>query len=107
MRPIDADELLSLYEGEDENLRVSLRVVKENIKDMPTIEAEPVKRGHWIHKHDDIYDYYECSVCGRWVDPIPNPYMVLKAFPYCHCGTRMVKVELEGGEEIGMDGGEE
>lgn len=70
------------------------------------LKAKP-RHGHWVHKHDDIYDYYECSVCGRWVDPIPNPYMVLKAFPYCHCGARMVKVELENGEEIRMDEVEE
>lgn len=44
MRQIDADELLLLYEGVDESLKVSLRVVKQNIKDMPTIEAEP----RWI-----------------------------------------------------------
>ena len=46
MRPIDADELLSLYEGEDENLKVSLRVVKQNIKDAPTINLEEKIESH-------------------------------------------------------------
>ena len=43
MRPIDADELLLLYEGVDESLKVSLRVVKQNIKDAPTIKAVPTE----------------------------------------------------------------
>lgn len=81
MRLTDADELLSLYEGEDENLRVSLRVVKENIKDMPTIEAEPIKHGEWIGCSDGTC---LCSRCLETNEPTN----------YCpNCGAKMDKVK--------------
>lgn len=60
MRLIDADELLLLYDGVDESLKVSLRVVKQNIKDIPTIEAEP-KHAYVIVDEDGNM---ECSNCG-------------------------------------------
>ena len=47
MRLINADELTALY-GDDDALRVSVAVVKQNIADMPTIEVEP-KHGRWIN----------------------------------------------------------
>lgn len=89
MRQIDADELLLLYEGEDENLRVSLRVIKQNIKDAPTIEAEQTKHGTW---GENIYGYRKCSVCGRvtQVDECMREPLYL----YCpYCGADMREVE--------------
>ena len=81
MRQIDADELMSLYEGEDENLKVSLRVVKQNIKDIPTIEAELVKHGRWICINGWVY----CSVCHQ--EP-PNESNL--ETDYCpNCGAKM------------------
>lgn len=44
MRLIYADDFLQLYEGVDESLEVSVRVVTANIEDMPTVDAVPVVR---------------------------------------------------------------
>ena len=52
---------------------------------MPTIEAEPVRRGHWVGIDDFPYETWECDKCGYiheelggWV---PN---------YCpDCGAKM------------------
>lgn len=107
MRPIDADELLSLYEGEDENLRVSLRVVKENIKDMPTIEVEPfmydtgswqttvtdtppveyapIRHGWWVNhiSENGATDGIYCGICDYEISRDAR-------YKFCpNCGARM------------------
>ena len=51
MRLIDADVLMELYaDSKDFSIamcNVPIPVVRQNILDMPTIEAEPVKHGRW------------------------------------------------------------
>ena len=85
MRVIDADELLLLYEGVDESLKVSLRVVKQNIKDMPTIEAEP-KYAYVIVDEDGNM---ECSNCGS-SNCFDN---------YCgNCGAKLIGTRKDCGE---------
>lgn len=84
MRPIDADELLLLYEGVDESLKVSLRVVKQNIKDMPTIKAEPI-----VHCKDCKH-WAMHSWCSR-LAPFDKVYM--GADDYCSKGKRRDEVE--------------
>ena len=59
------------------------------IRQMPTIEAEPVRHGRWVKKQekDTFAGYlysYECSECGR---------VELRKEPYCNCGAKM---ESEG-----------
>lgn len=50
----------------------------------PTIDAEPVKHGHWIHMKNGNA---ECSVCGRRVVGV---YDDDNADKFCrHCGARM------------------
>lgn len=65
MRLIDADALLELYDKKDwsemddeewDDLRVSLRLVKQNILDMPTIDAVPIVRCRDC-KWCDVTDY--------------------------------------------------
>lgn len=58
MRSIDADELMELYDGCD-GLSVPIAVVRQNIEDAPTIDAEPVRHGHWIK----MFESYACSEC--------------------------------------------
>ena len=60
------------------------------INDMPTIEAEPVKRGEWItHDYFDGDVYYVCSVCGKeWYlnDGTPKD----NGMKFCpNCGAKM------------------
>ena len=46
MRLIDADELLDLYSGKRlDDTFVPVPVIRQNIKDMPTVQA---KKGKWI-----------------------------------------------------------
>ena len=51
------------------------------LDEMPTIEAEPVRRGKWETRNE--YSWYSiyCSVCGKWQNSRTN---------YCpDCGAKM------------------
>ena len=49
---------------------------------LPTIEAEPVKHGHWIDKQNGRWIYAECSHCKTVHDVKSN---------YCpNCGAQMI-----------------
>lgn len=66
------------------------------IRNLPTVEYEPVVHGQWIEQHfgtlipieyDDtgnviVHDCinYQCSLCGRTES---------KKEPYCNCGAKM------------------
>lgn len=73
MRLIDADALMELYEmgeelkGYEKVLSVPIPVIQQNIKDMPTIEAEPVKRGRWVavDGEEQPCDEWDCTACGQ------------------------------------------
>lgn len=57
-------------------------ITKEEIDNMPTVEAVPVRHGKWIRKNigDEYYDY--CSEC-RYIEwNAPNNYCP-------NCGARM------------------
>lgn len=100
MRLIDADALYNRYlvnmngqripERDCDNfpVTVSIRDVKKNIKDAPTIDAEPKIHSAWTKKPDlhsqDPYeqhwDYY-CGNCNRFMGWPGN---------YCpNCGAKM------------------
>lgn len=60
-------------------------VVKvEDIRKLPTIEAEPVKHGRWIYKpyeNDEAVWLYHCSECNA---------VSASAWNYCReCGAKM------------------
>lgn len=74
MRLIDADELCAD--------RVSNDPVVIAAKCAPTIDAEPVRHGHWDDSFDGITPY--CSVCGM------SHNCINRTPDYCpHCGARM------------------
>lgn len=55
----------------------------------PTVDAEPVKHGHWIVYDEVVAGMYhevsECSECGMTTDRISREHM-----PFCYsCGARM------------------
>ena len=67
----------------------------EYIKQMPTIEAEPVRRGHWVLTRDEQYEYCHCSECGN--DTGEN-WMIGSEIPYCsQCGSK----NYDGGADNG------
>lgn len=91
VRPIDADALLEngikVEYGFNDNglILIPMRDVRNSIKNAPTINAKPVKRGHWIFNPD--WKLSKCSECGetglrRW-----------KRCPYCE--AKMDKEETE------------
>lgn len=65
----------------------------DEIDNASTIEAEPVRHGHWIEK--DGFDgdtYYDCSACGHsWVTIEGTPQD--NEMNYCpYCGAHMDEV---------------
>lgn len=62
--------------------------------------GEKPKTGHWISKHivDDcngVVTWYECSECGRCVAETITEEFMLKDYPYCHCGAKMLPTDAE------------
>lgn len=92
MRLVDADEvykvLTDYYHHKTETQHEAL---KEALSKVPTVDAEPVKHGHWINANEGLWNTVEvlkCSVCGEmdnrmdWSDS------------YCpNCGRKMDEVE--------------
>lgn len=69
--------------------------VLELIDASPTIEAEPVRRGHWVLTRDEQYEYCHCSECGY--DTGEN-WMIGSEIPYCsQCGSK----NYDGGADNG------
>ena len=76
MRLIDADALIEIITArmgyQLEHAKNSpyvncARDMMKLVKHAPTIEAEPVKHGHWIDKPTGKYGNWQsyCSACGR------------------------------------------
>lgn len=108
MRPIDADELKKSIEEDEELKNNSLAYLLMNlmtcyIDDTPTIDAEPVRHGHWIKLTDSDGDYYCCSNCGEELPrysctfPTPTkPFPLMKSIDKTKrcpdCGAKMDEV---------------
>ena len=95
---IDANELLKLYDmGEELEeyagvLSVPIPVIRQNIKDMPTVDAVEVVHGRWVRKAHDgafgVFHLWHCSVCDT---------IRARQDPYCgECGAKM-----DGGADNG------
>lgn len=79
MRLIDANAVLK---GKNDHEMISTHI----IWNAPTIDAEPVRHGHWIDvgSNDDLW---RCSVCGE---------LQICYGRYCStCGAKMDEVEDE------------
>lgn len=67
----------------------------DDIQKLPPVQPEQ-KAGHWIEKYaedgcGELYSYWMCSECGRMVGyNLADIADVLKDYPYCHCGAKMV-----------------
>lgn len=92
-RLIDANELyVDARCGENEEPYISLY----QINDAPTIEAEPVRHGHWsLNPHNRAWDV--CSACGigtkrreYGLNPDGTEYVTEYSYRYCpNCGAKM------------------
>lgn len=94
MRLIDADALIGemhnviLEDGEDR------RIFYEVIQRQPTIDAEPVRHGKWLHPEEEDEEYHtvscSCSVCGWKFNLYEDD---IDGAPYCAvCGAKMEPV---------------
>ncbi len=94
MRLIDADKLIEICNkgwrlGSAINTKIYHTVDASDIRNQPTVDAEPVRHGRWIEV--DVGDCcYRCSECGF----IRDAYL-LDISNYCpKCGAKM-----DGGRE--------
>ncbi|MBR1723768.1 MAG: hypothetical protein IJ723_01935 [Ruminococcus sp.] len=95
MRPIDADALCAWlddicyergYYEKNTDYAEGFIEVSDMVKAAPTIEAEPVRHGQWIH-HAGMNS--KCSCCGRY---FPVAEFEQRPFDvnFCiHCGAKM------------------
>ena len=108
MRLIDADALIEsikhgLWDWETVNGIESRTVLEQTIQDIrnePTIDAEPVRHGKWIEMSDADGHYYACSECGeelhrewsfdrKYVLCFPKKITIDKTQFCSHCGAKM------------------
>lgn len=84
MRTIDADETYNvLTDYYHQRTEIQHKALKEAIERVPTVDAEPIKHGHWEHGEDVFGMYCQCSECG-------NQYYGSYEFKYCpNCGAKM------------------
>lgn len=85
MRLIDADELITAFPANEGGVDVKICSVRGTINNMPTIDAEPVKHGHWNYKFTiNGQSYRYCSECLEII------YDDMVSKNYCpHCGAKM------------------
>ena len=84
---IDRQELLK-HKGNcyDEEGHLLYAVGTGTILLMPTVDAEPVKHGHWIRNDNGTYS---CSECYSWIPDEQHYYA-----RYClFCGAKMDEEE--------------
>lgn len=91
-----------LYRDEDSRNHVGfgtykIEMLSQWIKQYFMSDIQP-KTGHWVSKHivDDcngVVTWYECSECGRSVDETITEEFMLKDYPYCHCGAKMIPTD--------------
>ena len=63
--------------------------IHDALTGIPAADVVPVRHGTWL----PIVSYnntYKCSECGRLLVNIADGLnMVVKHYPYCHCGAKM------------------
>lgn len=62
------------------------------LDELPPVDAEPVKHGHWIDTPLDRYKKFEskCSECGWHGISNYDSYVDVYEFEYCpYCGAKM------------------
>ncbi len=88
MRLIDADKfeavLICGTEGHEDTFDDGICYMLNRIDEAPTIEAEPVKHGHWVTR--GMFDF--CSCCDEMYE--------YGSQNYCpNCGAKMDKAEAK------------
>lgn len=100
-RLIDADELLKQYPFNQDTSRrtddfeyginTAIDSAVMAIEDAPTVEAVPVRHGHWIYH--PMSRMTECSYCHRWFHDV---FDADNADRFCRsCGAKMDEVSCD------------
>ena len=94
VRLIDANALLDrnnwtikqYSQKEADAWRDGIALMKKNIENAPTIDAESLRpRGYWIRRKDRYDGAWGCSICGNAVEPV-----IALCSKYClNCGAKM------------------
>lgn len=101
MRLIDADEAIINFGFEWDDISPTRDEFVEFIKKQPTIEAVPIRWGHWIDGADSFGakrgKYRVCSFCNIC---IPRTKEVPDAYWQCcpNCGSKMHVDRKEGAD---------
>ena len=85
---IDRQAVVDLFKTYQPRMATSVIKFGNALKELPTVEAEPVRHGHWIDNDIDSEAWNFCSVCGE---------QAIDNYDYCpNCGAKMDgKVEYE------------
>ena len=93
MRLIDTDAIIRrvVIGGSEQCKKCALAEMLYNIVNASTVEAEPIRHGHWI-MCDEEYNAYECSIChDAWAVEEGSPSE--NNMHYCqNCGAKMDEV---------------
>ena len=92
-RLIDADRIVYSWVIDNDGEEHDGVTLQSIIDKMPTVDAEPVRHGHWINHYDDLFpeeSTQECSVChAEQMGTMLNDN-------YCpNCGARMDEVTVD------------
>lgn len=73
---------------QDDELRPTLKSIREFVNNRPAVDAEPVRHGRWIQVIT-VPSYHYCSYCKSThkMTMSCNKYVLLKYCP--HCGAKM------------------
>ena len=89
MRLIDADALYSELAKANSFGELTAKKAIRRVANEPTVDAEPVRHGHWI----DMGDFESCSVChSTHLKEFQSYYGKVEwvKTPYCpYCGAKM------------------
>lgn len=76
MTLIDRDAVLKMIPSEE-------MVARMAVMSAPTVDAQPVRHGHWVGVDDEPCEVWECDMCGYI-------YEGDFVYNYCpHCGAKM------------------
>lgn len=94
MRLIDADALINTLNEEKIKFNADINYI---ILNAPTIDAEPIKIGHWLPYEFGDYHWHKCSVCekaDKYIETIDNRGDLQAIRNFCPlCGAKMDEVE--------------
>lgn len=89
-RLIDADALYDIVMDSIKPMTKNEAIILQDfialVEDAPTVDAEPIRHGHWVDEKDQpIY----CSCCG-----FGKKYESKRSYAYCpKCGVKLDEVE--------------